>query len=255
MPFVHRWSTLLATDARLTATDIAVARAVALHMSAAGDSCWPTHTRVAFEAHLAEGTVRRSIQRLRSYGWLEKASGSAPGRAAAYVARLTDIEEEHRRVFVKPRAQRAHEHSDHRTEARAARAQHCADERATPRPGARPGSQEVSKAAAIQSTSTKLRVARIIAGHRQLEAQGRVGGDGLAFVIGRDDLSDALLALANEHPDWHGEKLGNAVELSVERMCQACPQRACSNCPAPRPLWNGVVSLAPRLIEEAFELS
>jgi len=96
MPFVHRWCKALATDARLTATDIAVARTLALHMNADGTSCRPTHALIAFEAHMTERSVRNGIGHVRKSGWLEQTGRSAPGRAASYVARIPKVPAEHR---------------------------------------------------------------------------------------------------------------------------------------------------------------
>jgi len=147
MPFSHRWAKALATDGRLAQVDIAVGMTLSYWMDKDGGSCFPTHERVAFHARLAVGTVRRSIQRLREYGWLEKVSRSAPGRATVYRAVIPVVPPDHLRQY-EHRApgrgeQRAGERGDS-TEQRAEETEQRAGERVTPRPGARPSSHEVS---------------------------------------------------------------------------------------------------------------
>lgn len=152
MPFSHRWSVALSMEARLTPTDIAVARALALHMNGEGGSCYPTHAKVAFETHLQEVTVRRSIRHLRTLGWLRQTARSAPGRAAAYEAMIPDVPEEHRyRQTTDGREHRSPRTGEHRYPETAIRqhrypetGEHRYPGTKTPAPGDRPGIHQVS---------------------------------------------------------------------------------------------------------------
>lgn len=143
MPFVHRWSAALPTDARLSATDIATGRALALHMSPRGDSCFPGHDRVAFDSGLAVETVRKGIRRLREYGWLVALNRSAPGRAVAYQAVIPSVPTEHLRTCEHRSPETAIE-TEHRSPETAGPGEHRSVQTRTPVPGDRPGVHEVS---------------------------------------------------------------------------------------------------------------
>lgn len=99
MSFLADWSRSLATDDRLSPTDILVGRTLALWMDKDGGRCFPTHARVAFYAGLTTETVRKCIRRLRTLHFLLRESRSAPGRAATYRAVIPEVPADHLRVM------------------------------------------------------------------------------------------------------------------------------------------------------------
>ena len=143
MPFPHRWSLALASDNRLTATDIATGRALALHMDPRGGSCFPSHERVAFDAGLAIETVRKGIRHLRRFGWLTALNRSAPGRAVAYQAVIPTVPTNHVRTF-EHRSPETAIADERRSGETAIPSKHRSVQTRTPVPGDRPGIHEVS---------------------------------------------------------------------------------------------------------------
>lgn len=143
MPFSHKWSKTLALDGRLSSSDLAVLRALALHMAANGGTCRPTHALVAHETHFAERTVRQAVERGRRFGWLVETVSSAPGRAAEYVARIPEIPVDDR---LPPPVRRHHDAAVHRHEGAAVEGERRQFTSRTPAPRCLPGSHEVSNA-------------------------------------------------------------------------------------------------------------
>lgn len=67
-----RWSWIDAfmSDKRLNSTSRLVLHTLAAHMTARGESCWPSQATIADEAGLNPQTVKRTLRRLRELGWV-----------------------------------------------------------------------------------------------------------------------------------------------------------------------------------------
>jgi|SRR5581483_3384670 len=92
---VFSWRRLIASPASpFTSTERLVAHVLAMYMSEAGDSCFPSIPTIAADAALADSTVRDALNRMSEWGFLDRVRRRGRGRSNEYLARIPDYFDE-----------------------------------------------------------------------------------------------------------------------------------------------------------------